>query len=99
MIVYGRNPVREAIRGPRAVQRVWATKNATREPWLRGAGARVSVAPAEEIEMRASSDDHQWHGTDQENGNQPEGTVEPDGRVTAGCSAQHHRGTSWTADR
>ena len=28
VIVYGRNPVREAIRGPRAVMRVWATKNA-----------------------------------------------------------------------
>ena len=30
----GRNAVREALRGPRTVGRVWATKNALREPWL-----------------------------------------------------------------
>lgn len=57
MIVYGRNPVREAIRGPRAVSRVWATKNAAREPWL--AAAQVTVATAEEIEQRCGSDGHQ----------------------------------------
>ena len=34
VIVYGRNPVREAIRGPRTVRRVWASNNARREPWL-----------------------------------------------------------------
>ena len=34
VIIYGRNPVREAIRGPRAVKRVWGTRNALREPWL-----------------------------------------------------------------
>ena len=57
MIVYGRNPVREAIRGPRPVQRVWATKNAAREPWL--AGIQVVIAGAEEIEHRCATPDHQ----------------------------------------
>ncbi len=59
MIVYGRNPVREAIRGPRAVRRVWATKNALREPWVADAGAPVSAAAAEEIERRCGSPAHQ----------------------------------------
>lgn len=59
MIVYGRNPVREAIRGPRTVHRVWATKNAAREPWLSEVGVPVVVSGAEEIEQRCSSPDHQ----------------------------------------
>jgi 23S rRNA (guanosine2251-2'-O)-methyltransferase len=34
-VVYGRNPVREALRGPRHVHRVWATPAAARhEDWL-----------------------------------------------------------------
>jgi 23S rRNA (guanosine2251-2'-O)-methyltransferase len=57
MIVYGRNPVREAIRGPRSVTHVWATQSAAREPWL--SGMRVSIAPGEEIEHRCASDAHQ----------------------------------------
>jgi 23S rRNA (guanosine2251-2'-O)-methyltransferase len=56
VIVYGRNPVREAIRGPRAVGHVWATKNAAREPWLENSGAPVSIAPAQEIARRSGSD-------------------------------------------
>jgi 23S rRNA (guanosine2251-2'-O)-methyltransferase len=59
VIVYGRNPVREAIRGQRTVHRVWATKNAAREPWLAEAGVPVVVSGAEEIEQRCSSPDHQ----------------------------------------
>jgi 23S rRNA (guanosine2251-2'-O)-methyltransferase len=57
MIIYGRNPVREALRGPRAVARVWATKNAAREPWL--AAAPLEHASAEEIERRCGSPAHQ----------------------------------------
>jgi 23S rRNA (guanosine2251-2'-O)-methyltransferase len=57
VIVYGRNPVREAIRGPRTVSRVWATKNAAREPWVQEAGARVVAA--EEIETLSGSSAHQ----------------------------------------
>jgi 23S rRNA (guanosine2251-2'-O)-methyltransferase len=57
VIVYGRNPVRELLRGPRAVSRVWATTNAAREPWL--SGAPVELASAQEIEQRCESSAHQ----------------------------------------
>jgi 23S rRNA (guanosine2251-2'-O)-methyltransferase len=59
VIVYGRNPVREALRGRRAatVGQVWATQSASREPWLRE--ARVAVVGAEEIERRCGSSAHQ----------------------------------------
>ena len=57
MIVYGRNAVREALRGRRAVKRVWASRSAAREPWLRG----VEVRPADDADLhaRAGSADHQ----------------------------------------
>jgi 23S rRNA (guanosine2251-2'-O)-methyltransferase len=57
VIVYGRNPVREAIRGPRTVSRVWATKNAAREEWV--AAVRPLVVGADEIEGRSGSPSHQ----------------------------------------
>ena len=57
MIVYGRNPVREAIRGPRAVSRVWASPGAAREPWLEGQA--VAIAGGEEIAQRCGSTAHQ----------------------------------------
>jgi 23S rRNA (guanosine2251-2'-O)-methyltransferase len=59
VILYGRNPVREALRaGRRTIAAVWATQRAVdREPWLRDAGARI-VSP-EEIERRSGSPDHQ----------------------------------------
>ncbi len=59
MILYGRNPVREALRGGRAhsVGEVWATAGAAREPWL--AGVKVKTVTAEEIERRCGSDAHQ----------------------------------------
>jgi 23S rRNA (guanosine2251-2'-O)-methyltransferase len=59
VIVYGRNPVREALRGPRTVKVVWATKNASREPWLDAAPVQVRVVGAEEIESRSGSSGHQ----------------------------------------
>jgi 23S rRNA (guanosine2251-2'-O)-methyltransferase len=59
MIIYGRNAVHEAIRGPRTVSRVWATANAGREPWLSSGGVRVTPQPAEEIARRCGSDGHQ----------------------------------------
>ncbi len=59
MIVYGRNPVREALRGPRRVERVWATKNAGRLPWLSDPGVPVEVATAEELERRCGAPSHQ----------------------------------------
>lgn len=56
-VVYGRNPVREAIRGPREVRRVWATERAAREPWL--GGLRVDVVDAAAVEDAAGSPHHQ----------------------------------------
>ena len=53
MIVYGRNAVREAIRGPRDVRTVWATKGAAAE--FPGAQS----ASGEEIARRCGSDAHQ----------------------------------------
>ena len=57
MIVYGRNPVHEALRGRRTVKRVWATKNAAQEDWLSG----INVQPADdgELERLCGSPDHQ----------------------------------------
>jgi 23S rRNA (guanosine2251-2'-O)-methyltransferase len=57
VIVYGRNAVREAVRGPRAVRRVWATRKAAREGL--GGGLRVEVADADEIARRCGSEAHQ----------------------------------------
>jgi 23S rRNA (guanosine2251-2'-O)-methyltransferase len=59
VIVYGRNPVREAIRGPRTVIQVWATKNAARETWLRHPSSPVTVCAADQIERRCGSQAHQ----------------------------------------
>lgn len=60
MIVYGRNPVREALRGRRAhqVTDVWATAGAARESWLERA-PRLSVCSAEALERRCGSSAHQ----------------------------------------
>ena len=55
MIVYGRNAVREALRGRRRVFRVWATKGAAREPWLDG----PRIATADELAELCGSPDHQ----------------------------------------
>jgi 23S rRNA (guanosine2251-2'-O)-methyltransferase len=59
VIVYGRNPVREALRGRRshAVSDVWSTAGVAREPWL--GGTTVSLRSAEEIERRCGSGSHQ----------------------------------------
>ena len=59
MILYGRNPVAEALRGRRAqsVGEVWATAGAAREPFL--GGVEVRLASAEEIERRSGSSAHQ----------------------------------------
>jgi 23S rRNA (guanosine2251-2'-O)-methyltransferase len=58
VILYGRNPIREALRARRRpVHRVWATRGAAAEPWLRG--AEVLEARPEEIAARAGSEAHQ----------------------------------------
>ena len=59
MILYGRNPVREALRGrrARAVARVWASASAAHEKWL--AGVQTKVCGAEELERVCGSSAHQ----------------------------------------
>ncbi len=59
MILYGRNPVREALRGRRSasIGEIWASTGAAREPWLQG--VRVNAATGEEIEHRCGSAAHQ----------------------------------------
>jgi 23S rRNA (guanosine2251-2'-O)-methyltransferase len=59
VIVYGRNPVREALRGRRkhAVGEVWATAGVAREPWLEG--VQIKSASAEEVQQRCGSAGHQ----------------------------------------
>src|ERR687895_658894 len=57
VIVYGRNPVREALRGKRRVQRVFATERAAHEVWLGEVEARI--VDAREIQERCGSPDHQ----------------------------------------
>jgi 23S rRNA (guanosine2251-2'-O)-methyltransferase len=57
VIVYGRNPVREALRGKRRVQRVFATERAAREVWL--GGIEAQIVADHEIRERCGSPDHQ----------------------------------------
>lgn len=58
-MIYGRNPVREALRGRRgsAIGEIWATSAAAKEPWL--ARVAVRVVESEEIERRCGSPSHQ----------------------------------------
>ena len=60
MIVYGRNAVREALRGPRHVARVWATERAAREEWL--AAATPAIVAAGDLEALCGSGGHQGVG-------------------------------------
>jgi 23S rRNA (guanosine2251-2'-O)-methyltransferase len=59
MIVYGRNPVREALRGRRArsVAGVWATASVAHEPWL--TDVKTKVCAADELERVCGSSAHQ----------------------------------------
>jgi 23S rRNA (guanosine2251-2'-O)-methyltransferase len=60
VIVYGRNAVREALRGRRGGTVAWilATEPAAREPWL--SAREVRVVAAAEIERVCGSREHQW---------------------------------------
>jgi 23S rRNA (guanosine2251-2'-O)-methyltransferase len=57
-LVYGRQPVREALRGPRAVLEAWATERALRaESWLEEARPRVKAE--RDVTAAAGTQDHQ----------------------------------------
>jgi len=59
--VYGRRPVREALRGRREVLELWATERAVRsEPWLRDLEApRLQVKLERDLTDAAGTRDHQ----------------------------------------
>jgi 23S rRNA (guanosine2251-2'-O)-methyltransferase len=59
--VYGRRPVREALRGRREVLELWATERAARaEPWLQESnGVRVQRKLERELTEAAGTRDHQ----------------------------------------
>jgi 23S rRNA (guanosine2251-2'-O)-methyltransferase len=54
-VIYGRNAVREALRGRRRVHRVWATQATAAEDW----DAKLTIVGAEELEERTGSAEHQ----------------------------------------
>ena len=60
-LVYGRRPVREALRGPREVLELWASERASRsEAWLREVERpRVQAKLERELSEAAGSRDHQ----------------------------------------
>jgi 23S rRNA (guanosine2251-2'-O)-methyltransferase len=60
-LVYGRNAVREAVRGPREVLELWATERAlAAESWLRNEpGLRVQVKPERALTEEVGTRDHQ----------------------------------------
>jgi 23S rRNA (guanosine2251-2'-O)-methyltransferase len=58
--VYGRRPVREALRGRRQVLELWASERAVAaEPWLRDAPLKVQLKPDRELSDAAGTRDHQ----------------------------------------
>jgi 23S rRNA (guanosine2251-2'-O)-methyltransferase len=60
-LVYGRNAVREALRGRREVLELWATeRRAAAESWLRvRAAPRTQIRPDRELTEAAGTRDHQ----------------------------------------
>jgi 23S rRNA (guanosine2251-2'-O)-methyltransferase len=58
-LVYGRNPVREVLRGPREIHELWVTERAAAHlPWLEQV-ARRQVKPERELTAVAGTRDHQ----------------------------------------
>ena len=58
--VYGRRPVREALRGRRQVLELWASERAlAAEPWLVESPLRVHVKPERALSEAAGTRDHQ----------------------------------------
>ena len=58
--VYGRRPVREALRGPRQVLELWASERAlAAEPWLRDSPVKAQVKLERALSEAAGTRDHQ----------------------------------------
>jgi 23S rRNA (guanosine2251-2'-O)-methyltransferase len=78
VIIYGRNPVREALAaGRRPVTRIWVALQAAHEPWL--AGLDIEVTDPNELTELCASPDHQ--GICAEAGPYP--YADPDGLLAA----------------
>jgi 23S rRNA (guanosine2251-2'-O)-methyltransferase len=59
-LVYGRRPVREALRGPREVLELWVTQRALKaEQWLGDADVRLQSKAERELTAEAGTQDHQ----------------------------------------
>ncbi|MGA9762730.1 MAG: RNA methyltransferase substrate-binding domain-containing protein, partial [Gaiellaceae bacterium] len=60
-LIYGRNAVREAIRGPRQVLELWVSERAGgHEPWLAEPGApRLQIKPERDLSQAALTREHQ----------------------------------------
>jgi 23S rRNA (guanosine2251-2'-O)-methyltransferase len=59
-LIYGRRPVREALRGPREVLELLATERAQKaEPWLGESGVRLHTRLERELTAEAGTQDHQ----------------------------------------
>ena len=59
-LLYGRRPVREALRGPREVLELLATERALKaEAWLHDGGVRVQTRAERELTAAAGTPDHQ----------------------------------------
>jgi 23S rRNA (guanosine2251-2'-O)-methyltransferase len=59
-VVYGRRPVREALRGRRQVLELWASERALEaEPWLGEAPVKVQVKLERELSEAGGTRDHQ----------------------------------------
>src|SRR5436190_3365751 len=59
-LVYGRNAVREALRGRREVLELWASERAlAAEPWLRDAPLKIQTKAERELSEAAGTRDHQ----------------------------------------
>lgn len=59
MILYGRNAVREALRGKRRLTELWCSERAAREPWIAESGLSAQRVDADELERLCGSGAHQ----------------------------------------
>jgi tRNA G18 (ribose-2'-O)-methylase SpoU len=59
-LVYGLQPVREALRGRRRVREIVCTSEAAAAmPWIEASGVRMSIAVADRVTALAERPDHQ----------------------------------------
>ena len=59
MVVYGRNPVIELLRGSRTAKEIWAVRELASEEWLAKASCPVTIVDRGEISERCGVDSHQ----------------------------------------